>query len=159
MSLNGGYAMRHYDLSPLFRSTVGFDRLNQLFETAFEAEETPSYPPYDIEKLADSAYRVTMAVAGFQDKDITITFKPNLLIVQGKIEDKDAAGRSYLYRGIAGRTFERRFQLADHVEVKGAKLDNGLLRIELALELPEAMKTRQIPINGGAPRVIDAKVA
>ena len=150
--------MRHYDLSPLFRSTVGFDRLNQLFETAFEAEESPSYPPYDIEKLAETTYQVTMAVAGFQDKDITITFKPNQLIVQGKIEDKGVSGRTYLYRGIAGRAFERRFQLADHVEVKGAKLDNGLLRIDLALDLPEAMRTRQIPVNGGA-KVIETKAA
>ncbi|MSO74782.1 MAG: Hsp20 family protein [Alphaproteobacteria bacterium] len=150
--------MRHYDLSPLFRSTVGFDRLNQLFETAFEAEERPSYPPYDIEKLAETTYQVTMAVAGFQDKDITITFKPNQLIVQGKIEDKGVSGRTYLYRGIAGRAFERRFQLADHVEVKGAKLDNGLLRIDLALDLPEAMRTRQIPVNGGA-KVIETKAA
>lgn len=152
--------MRNYDLTPLFRSTVGFDRLNQLFDSAFQAEDAPSYPPYDIEKVGENAYRVTMAVAGFRDQDIAITFKPNLLIVQGKIEDKAPREPAYLYRGIAGRAFERRFQLADHVEVKGAKLDNGLLRIELALELPEAMKARQIPINGGADaKVIDAKAA
>ena len=153
--------MRNYDLSPLFRSTVGFDRLNQLFDNVFNSDESPSYPPYDIEKLGDNAYRVTMAVAGFREKDISITWKPNLLIVQGKIEDKDAAERAFLYRGIAGRAFERRFQLADHVEVKGAQLESGLLRIELALELPEAMKARQIPINGGTgeAKVIDAKAA
>jgi molecular chaperone IbpA len=150
--------MRQYDLTPLFRSTVGFDRLNQLFDSAF-ADETPSYPPYDIEKVGDNAYRVTMAVAGFRDKDITVTWKPNLLIVQGRIEDKDAGERTVLYRGIAGRAFERRFQLADHVEVKGAALENGLLRIELALELPEAMKARQIPINGGASKIIESKAA
>jgi len=152
--------MRHYDLSPLFRSTVGFDRLNQLFDSVFESDESPSYPPYDIEKLGDNAYRVTMAVAGFRDQDLTITFKPNLLIVQGKIEDKASGEHTYLYRGIAGRAFERRFQLADHVEVKDAKLDNGLLRIELALELPEAMKPRQIAVNGGAQgKVIESKAA
>jgi molecular chaperone IbpA len=152
--------MRHYDLSPLFRSTVGFDRLNQLFDSVFDSDESPSYPPYDIEKVGDNGYRVTMAVAGFRDKDLAITFKPNLLIVQGKIEDKDTGGRTHLYRGIAGRAFERRFQLADHVEVKDAKLENGLLRIELALELPEAMKPRQIAINGGgAGKVIEAKAA
>ncbi|MGD9538515.1 MAG: Hsp20 family protein [Alphaproteobacteria bacterium] len=152
--------MRQYDFSPLFRSTVGFDRLNQLFDSVFDSDESPSYPPYDIEKVGDHAYRVTMAVAGFREKDLTLTFKPNLLIVQGRIEDKETSERTYLYRGIAGRAFERRFQLADHVEVKDAKLENGLLRIELALELPEAMKPRQIAINGDAgAKVIESKAA
>jgi len=153
--------MRHYDLSPLFRSTVGFDRLNQLFDSAFNTDDSSGYPPYDIEKVGENAYRVTMAVAGFSEKDVTVTSKPNLLVVQGRIEEKDGAERTVLYRGIAGRAFERRFQLADHVEVKSASLDNGLLKIELALELPETMKTRQIPVNSGpvGAKSIDAKAA
>lgn len=154
--------MRSYDLSPLFRSTVGFDRLGQLFDSVFDAEEAaPAYPPYDIEKVGDNAYRITMAVAGFRESDLALTFKPNLLIVTGRIAEKADDQAAYLHRGIAGRAFERRFQLADHVEVKSAKLENGLLRIALVLELPEAMKPRQVPISGGtrnAP-VIDTKAA
>ena len=152
--------MRPYDLTPLFRSTVGFDRLNQLFDSVFDSDEAPSYPPYDIEKVGENAYRVMMAVAGFREKDVTVTWKPNLLVVQGRSDDKDTAERTILYRGIAGRAFERRFQLADHVEVTGARLEDGLLRIDLALALPDAMKARQIPINGrGDAKVIEAKAA
>ncbi|MFQ5783239.1 MAG: Hsp20 family protein [Alphaproteobacteria bacterium] len=140
--------MRTYDLTPLFRSTVGFDRWNDLFDTVFGGEETAAtYPPYNIEKLGEDNYRVTLAVAGFSDDDLNITVQENLLVVSGKrseTRDKDA---KYLYRGIANRAFERKFSLADHVRVKSATLTNGMLTIELVRELPEAMKPRQIAIE------------
>lgn len=154
--------MRRYDLSPLFRSTVGFDRLDDLFDKALDLEQvTPSYPPYNIEKVGAESYRITMAVAGFREGDLDLTFKPNALTVRGKIENVDEPGKA-LYRGIAARAFERRFQLADHVRVTGASLDHGLLRIELAVELPEAMKPRQIAITTAAarePESVEAKAA
>lgn len=138
--------MRSYDLSPLFRSTVGFDRFSRLFETALNADEAANaYPPYNIEKLGDDAYRITMAVAGFGPEDIEITAQPNALVVTGKAR-KDEGGQ-FLYRGIAGRAFERRFQLADFIKVSGASLVNGLLHVELAREIPEAMKPRTIRIE------------
>ncbi len=143
--------MRSYDLSPLFRSTVGFDRMTRLLENALNGDDNAnnSYPPYNIEKLGDDQYRVTMAVAGFSLNDLEITAHPNLLIVQGKA--KEAEGAVYLHRGIAGRAFERRFQLADHIRVSNAKLENGLLHIELVREVPEAMKPRSIQIATSTP--------
>lgn len=143
--------MRSYDLSPLFRSTVGFDRMTRLMENALNGDDNAnnSYPPYNIEKLGDDQYRVTMAVAGFSLNDLEITAHPNLLIVQGKA--KEAEGAVYLHRGIAGRAFERRFQLADHIRVANAKLENGLLHIELVREVPEAMKPRSIQITSSTP--------
>lgn len=143
--------MRSYDLSPLFRSTVGFDRMTRLLENALNGDDNAnnSYPPYNIEKLGDDQYRVTMAVAGFSLNDLEITAHPNLLIVQGKA--KEAEGAVYLHRGIAGRAFERRFQLADHIRVANAKLENGLLHIELVREVPEAMKPRSIQITSSTP--------
>lgn len=143
--------MRSYDLSPLFRSTVGFDRMTRLLENALNGDDNAnnSYPPYNIEKLGDDQYRVTMAVAGFSLNDLEITAHPNLLIVQGKA--KEAEGAVYLHRGIAGRAFERRFQLADHIRVSNAKLENGLLHIELVREVPEAMKPRSIQITSSTP--------
>jgi len=140
--------MRTYDLSPLFRSSVGFDRLSRLLENATTADDTAlSYPPYNIEKLTEDAYRVSMAVAGFGAEDIEIVSKENSLIVTGKPR-KEAEEAQYLYRGIAGRAFERRFQLADYIKVTGASLENGMLSIDLAREIPDAMKPRTIPITG-----------
>ncbi|QJE72314.1 Hsp20 family protein [Aerophototrophica crusticola] len=153
--------MRTYDLSPLFRSTVGFDRMTRLLETALSGEDNGnSYPPYNIEKLGDDQYRVTMAVAGFRPEDLEITAHPNLLVIQGKAKEQE--GGTFLHRGIAGRAFERRFQLADHIRVNGAALENGLLHVELLREVPEAMKPRTIKINTGAPVAapqIEAKAA
>jgi molecular chaperone IbpA len=152
--------MRTYDLSPLYRSTVGFDRLFGLLDSVTNGEAQP-YPPYNIERTGENAYRVTMAVAGFGEGDLDIQSKENVLTVKGeKKEEKEEKGRELLYRGIASRAFERRFQLADHVEVVGASLNNGLLHIDLVREIPEAMKPRKIAIgNGGGARQIDAKAA
>ena len=150
--------MRNYDLSPLFRSTVGFDRMNRLIDTAFNTE-VPSYPPYNIEKLGDDDYRVTMAVAGFGTDDIEITQKDNALVIKGDADAK-GDGAKYLHRGIAARAFERRFALADHVNVTDAGLVNGILTVELKREVPEALKPRKIAIsNGGAAATIEQKKA
>ncbi|MTI00115.1 Hsp20 family protein [Roseibium sp. RKSG952] len=146
--------MRHFDFTPLYRSTVGFDRLFSMLDSA--GSDTPSYPPYNIERTGENAYRITMAVAGFGDKDLTVEAKEHVLTVKGeKAEDDD--GREVLYRGIASRTFERRFQLAEHVRVDGANLENGLLHIDLVRELPEAMKPRKIEIGSGAQKQIETK--
>jgi molecular chaperone IbpA len=152
--------MRHLDLTPLFRTTVGFDRLNQLLDTALRVEEAPSYPPYDIEKTGEDTYRVTMAVAGFGEDDVDVTLQENMLTVAAKSKD-DGKDRAFLYRGIARRAFERKFQLADHIIVTGASLVNGLLNIDLAREVPEAMKPRKIAVatSGGKGRVIESKTA
>jgi molecular chaperone IbpA len=151
--------MRSFDLSPLYRSTVGFDRLFGLLDAATNGEAQP-YPPYNIERTGENAYRVTLAVAGFGEGDLDIQAKENVLTVKGeKKETKEDDGRDVLYRGIASRAFERRFQLADHVEVTGASLANGLLHIDLVREIPEAMKPRKIAIGGTKSKQIDAKVA
>lgn len=155
--------MRQFDLSPLYRSTVGFDRLFSLLDAAGGNGDTPQpYPPYNIERSDQNTYRITMAVAGFGEGDLDIQSKENVLVVKGERKDeKGAEQRETLYRGIAARAFERRFQLADHVEVTGASLENGLLHIDLVRELPEAMKPRKIAINsgGGKAKQIDAKAA
>lgn len=140
------------DLSPLFRSTIGFDRVSRLIEDAF-TEVAPSYPPYNIEKLGDNDYRIVMAVAGFGAEDVKVTAKENTLVVEGK-QTATQNGARYLHRGIAARAFERRFELADHIQVTGAKLENGLLVIDLKRELPEELKPRVIPIKTGAPAVV-----
>jgi len=140
-----------FDYTPLYRSSVGFDRLFQLLDEA-AATETHSYPPYNIERLGDNEYRITMAVAGFGPADVSIEAKGNTLTVTGKKADK-ANGGEMLHQGIAARGFERRFQMADHVEVKGADMDNGLLHISLKREVPEALKPRQIAINGVSPKL------
>ena len=154
--------MRSYDLSPLFRSTVGFDRLARLMDAATRFDESaPSYPPYNIEKTGENAYRISMAVAGFADNEIDITAQDNTLVISGKPR-KSGEERKFLYRGIAGRAFERRFELAEFIEVKGAKLENGLLHVELAREVPEAMKPRNIKIETVAPKaapVLEGKAA
>lgn len=137
------------DLTPVFRSSVGFDRMNQLFEAAMRIDEAaPSYPPYNIEKLGDNSYRITMAVAGFQDEDLSVTTQENTLLVRGRISkaDKDETIQ-VLHRGIAQRSFDRRFQLADHIKVLGAEIDHGLLHIELVREVPEALRPREIAIK------------
>jgi molecular chaperone IbpA len=154
--------MRTFDLSPLYRSTVGFDRLFSLLDTASGAEGAPSYPPYNIERTGQNSYRVTLAVAGFGEGDLDIQSKENVLTVTGeKKEEKQEGDREVLYRGIAARAFERRFQLAEHVEVTGATLENGLLHIDLVREIPEAMKPRKIAIGNGKAKgkQIDAQAA
>tara|TARA_R110002110_G_scaffold85816_4_gene223753 strand:+ start:87198 stop:87662 length:465 start_codon:yes stop_codon:yes gene_type:complete len=148
--------MRTYnlDLTPLFRSSVGFDRVGKMLDTAFNSE-APSYPPYNIEKLDDDAYRVTMAVAGFGTGDIDITQTNNSLVVKGE-QGKNDGEDTYLHRGIATRAFERRFDLADHVNVTKADLVNGLLVIELKREVPEELKPRKIEIAAGSqPQTLD----
>jgi molecular chaperone IbpA len=151
--------MTTLDFSPLFRSTVGFDRLSRLMDTALRNDEAGGYPPYNIEALGENAYRVTLAVAGFSPEDLTITSQENVLIVSGKMKQPEE-GTQFLYRGIAGRAFERRFQLADYIKVTGATLVNGLLNIELAREVPEAMKPRTIKIEtAGNGKVIETKAA
>jgi molecular chaperone IbpA len=156
--------MRHYDLTPLYRSTIGFDRLGSLLDTLASFEgDAPSYPPYNIERVRENEYRISMAVAGFGEKDLSIEVKENALSIRGekKTETEDT---TFLHRGIASRSFERRFQLADHVVVKGASLETGLLHVDLLRELPEAMKPRTIAIKtktdkAETPKVIDSKAA
>ena len=150
--------MRHYDLSPLYRST-GFDRLFSLLDQATSNEAAPSYPPYNIERTAENAYRITIAVAGFSEADLSIESKENALTVKGEKQANDnGEKREVLHQGIAARAFERRFQLADYVQVTGASLENGLLHIDLVREIPEAKKPRQIPIGAGSAKVLEAKV-
>ncbi|MFA5949740.1 MAG: Hsp20 family protein [Hyphomicrobium sp.] len=140
--------MRHFDFTPLYRSTVGFDRLVQLMDSVTGAEAETPYPPYNIERLADSAYRITMAVAGFRPDELKVDLKESTLAVRGdKKAETNENERRYLHRGIAARSFERRFQLADYVEVRSAELRDGLLNIELVRNLPERMKPRAIPIG------------
>jgi molecular chaperone IbpA len=142
--------MRDFDLSPLFRSAIGFDRLPSQLDTAMRtAGSVDSYPPYNIEKTGEDAYRISIAVAGFDRKDLDVEVRDGVLLVKGK-NAEDAEGVTYLHRGIAGRAFERRFQLAEHVRPEAADLVNGLLTIDLVRELPEAKKPRQIEIKTGA---------
>lgn len=140
--------MRTYDFTPLYRSAIGFDRLAQLFDEAQRADAQPSYPPYNIELVTEDKYRITMAVAGFDRSELEIETERDTLRIVGR-KQKDDAKRTFLHRGIAARDFEHRFQLADHVKVVGAKLDNGLLNIELVREVPEALKPRKIAIDSG----------
>jgi molecular chaperone IbpA len=144
MLLKEDVDMMTFDLSPLYRSTIGFDRFAELFDAATHAD-VGGFPPYNIEAQSENSYRITMAVAGFGESDLSIVQQDNELVVTGRAET-DAGTREYLYRGIAGSTFERRFRLADHVKVTEASLDNGLLRIDLVRELPEALRPRKIEI-------------
>ena len=147
-----------FDYTPLYRSSVGFDRLFRMLDEANSVEPT-TYPPYNIERVGDDEYRITIAIAGFGPQDVNIEAKGNTLTVSGKKADKQQSGE-VLHQGIAARGFERRFQLADHVEVKGADMDNGLLHIALKREVPEALKPRQIPIGKGVTlKAIDSKAA
>jgi molecular chaperone IbpA len=156
--------MMSIDYSPLFRSTVGFDRLMRLLEESMQWSEggNGGYPPYNIEKLGQDHYRVTLAVAGFGERDLSVHVRENALLVEGKKNEPEGE-TAYLHRGIAGRSFKRQFQLADHVKVTSASLQNGLLVIDLVQELPEAMKPRRIEISakpsqaiaGTEPRTIE----
>ena len=156
--------MRTFDLAPLYRSTVGFDRLFSMLDNATGFDAAPGYPPYNIERTGEDAYRISVAVAGFGESDLSIETKENALTIRGEKQEKDGEKQGeVLYQGIAARTFERRFQLADHVQVTGAKLENGLLHVELVREIPEAKKPRQIKIGNGAAagngQVLEAKAA
>ncbi len=144
--------MRSFDLSPLYHSTVGFDRLGSLLEAALTEEPSaPSYPPYNIEKIGEDAYRITVAVAGFSEDDLSIEVKEAKLTITGaKKAAENAEEAVFLHRGIAARAFERRFQLADHVRAQDATLENGLLHVDLVREVPEALKPRKIEIAKGA---------
>ena len=140
------------DFAPLTRSTIGFDRLFNMLENAVQFEPAENYPPYNIERTGEDGYRITLAVAGFTPEELSITAQPNQLIVTGKKMGEDSG--EYLYRGIAGRAFQRQFSLADHVKVVGAHLKDGMLSIELVREVPEALKPRRIEIaNGNQPQI------
>ena len=149
--------MRTFDLAPLYRSTVGFDRLFSMLD-GFEA--APGYPPYNIERTGENDYRISVAVAGFGEGELSIESKENTLTIKGERQVKQDNSGEVLYQGIAGRAFERQFQLADYVQVKGASLENGLLHVDLVREIPEAKKPRQIAINGQSkPQVVESKAA
>ncbi len=155
--------MDRFDFSPLFRSTIGFDRLTRVMDAASRLDNAAlAYPPYNIEKTGDDAYRLTMAVAGFAPDEIDVTAHQNTLLVSGKAKKEEDEGR-YLHRGIARRAFERRFSLADHIKVVGASLDNGMLHVDLVHEVPEEAKPRKIEIVNGsqesAPQPVEHKEA
>jgi molecular chaperone IbpA len=154
--------MRGFDFSPLYRSTVGFDRLANLLETVAQVDTVASaYPPYNIEQVAENDYRISMAVAGFSEPELTIEVKEGVLSITGKRAAEETKSH-FLYQGIAGRSFERRFQLADHMEVHGARLENGLLHVDIVRVIPEANRARKIAIaasTGKQPQIVDSKVA
>ena len=151
--------MRTFDMTPLFRNSVGFDRMARLLD-GVAGDQVPAYPPYNIERVGEDAYRITMAVAGFGETDIDVQVKENQLTITGRVEKAadEAKETQFLHRGIAERAFERRFNLADHIKVAGADLVNGLLHVDLVREVPEAMKPRTIAINGNV-KAIDNKAA
>jgi molecular chaperone IbpA len=153
--------MRTFDLAPLYRSTVGFDRLFSMLDNVAGFDSAPGYPPYNIERTGENTYRITVAVAGFSEPEISIVAKENTLTIKGEKQAKsEEQTNEVLYQGIAGRAFERAFQLAEHVEVKGASLENGLLHVDLVREIPEAKKPRQIAIgSNGKAKVVEAKAA
>ena len=146
-----------FSLSPLFRQTEGFDRLNDILESLIDEDSGSSYPPYNIEKYGEDNYAITMAVAGFNDKDINIVLQSDKLTVTGRIQDKEKDNEvEFLYRGIVARAFERTFRLADHMKVSGAEMKDGLLRIQLKREVPEEEKPRMIQINSSdRPKAIE----
>lgn len=152
--------MQRFDLAPLYRATVGFDQLADMMDRVMSSDVgNQSYPPYNIEKTADDSYRITIAVAGFSDEDLTVEVKENALVVSAR-KAEDETPRAYLHRGIATRAFERRFHLADHVRVVTASHENGLLHIDLKREVPEALKPRRIEIaraDAVSTDVVDAK--
>ena len=149
--------MRTYDFAPLWRSTVGFDRLFDLAQAAAQHAGEDNYPPYNIERLGEDSYQISLAVAGFSPDEISITAEQNVVTIEGNKPEK--AEREFLYRGISTRHFKRQFNLADYVQVKNASFDNGLLKIELVREIPEAMKPRRVAINGSNVHQLEAKVA
>ena len=149
-----------FDFAPFRRSTIGFDRLFVLLENSTNGQSGENYPPFDLVKVGDNEYRIDLAVAGFKPEEIDITAQQNVLLVVGKKSEESEGGeRNYVYRGIANRSFERRFALADHIQVTGADIRDGLLSIELKREIPEAMKPRKISIGGSEPKhdTIEAK--
>lgn len=151
--------MRTFDLTPFYRSTVGFDRLFSLLDQS-ASESSPGYPPYNIERTGENNFRISVAVSGFSQNEISIVAKENTLTIKGeKAANENSQAAEVLYRGIASRAFERQFQLADFVQVKNASLENGLLHVDLVREIPEAKKPRQIPITTSAPQVTETKVA
>lgn len=153
--------MNTYDLSPLFRSTVGFDRLSRLIDSAYKMDERAvSYPPYNIAKLSEDEYEITMAVAGFKLDELNVVAEQNTLTVTGSSAEKEEeSGKQYLHRGIATRSFERKFSLADHVKVTDAQLNDGLLTLKLVREIPEAVKPKKIAINDGSALPTGKKAA
>ena len=154
--------MRRYDLSPLLRSSVGFDHLNRLFDSVQGSDTSAAYPPYNIEKLSEDDYRITMAVAGFAPDELDVTVTDGTLVISGRGEDGTDEARSFIHKGIAKRAFERRFSLADTIEVGAASFENGLLQVALKRVIPDHMKPRSIKINTGnkaRPKVIDADAA
>lgn len=152
--------MLTFDFSPLFRSGVGFEHIESLIDSAMRtAEGADSYPPYNIERTGEDAYRITLAVAGFAKDDLNVEVRENTLTVSGERKNVQEEGVTYLHRGIAGRAFERRFQLADYVEVVNADLQNGLLTIELARRVPEAMKPRKVVIGAQPAKVLEHEAA
>jgi molecular chaperone IbpA len=142
--------MRDFDLTPIWRSTVGFDRLVDLIDDSLRLAGEDNYPPYNIARTGEDNYRISLALAGFKPEEITVTAEQNMLTVEGRKADKD--DREYLYQGISGRPFRRQFNLADYVEVKGASFEDGLLQVDLVRKLPEAMKPRRIAIKSGPSR-------
>ncbi len=147
--------MDRFDFSPLFRSTIGFDRLTRMVDAASRVDGAAlSYPPYNIESTGEDSYRLTMAVAGFAPDEVEVTVHENSLLVTGKAKKEEDEGR-YLHRGIARRAFERRFSLADHIKVVGGSLDHGMLHVDLVREVPEAAKPRKIAITGSQPRAVE----
>ena len=153
--------MRTFDLTPLYRSTIGFDRVFSLLDQVTGVDGGSSYPPYNIERTGENAYRITLAVAGFTEADLSIEAKEDTLTIRGDRQAKNDKSGEVLYQGIAARAFERHFQLADHVEVRGASLANGLLHVDLVREVPEKLKPRRIPIGEVKPdpKVFEAKAA
>ena len=147
--------MTNFDFSPLYRTTVGFDHLSTLLDNIHRSDRAAnSYPPYNIELINENNYQITMAVSGFKSDELDIKSEQRTLTVKGQ-KHPDENSRNYLHQGIAARNFERKFQLADHIEITGAQLENGLLHIDLAREIPEAMKPKTIPINEGKGRLMD----
>tara|TARA_B100001939_G_scaffold294002_1_gene266837 strand:- start:37 stop:495 length:459 start_codon:yes stop_codon:yes gene_type:complete len=151
--------MRTYDFSPLFRSTIGFDRLTNIMDAAMRQNDvTESYPPYNIQKTGENAYCITLAVAGFSEEELEIISHDGNLVIEGRVKPNEENSENiFLHRGIAGRAFKRSFQLADHIKVTGANLSNGLLNVELVREIPEELKPRKIEISGSPKtRIIEA---
>ncbi len=154
--------MRSVDLTPLLRATIGFDRMMNLLDAQTRLDQGDGYPPYNTEKIGGDDYRITMAAAGFSEDDLDVTVKENSLTIKGKKANAEQDKVKYLYRGIATRSFERRFELADHIKVTGARLENGFLSLDLVREVPEAMKPRSIKITGTRvpkPKVIEGSAA